>query len=223
MAYVADGFRGLGRIAVPKHMGCVLLATHAEVKKLTGSDDPQSLLDLVGRKWHLGVDRTGRGYPVSVEGSVLEPCGYPTWQMPVPNVFFCTKRRIPYCWIYRLEHNPDNPVGIFRLPMIATLSPWCMHSKNTSTRKKQCNALCGFYIDKPRKVGSANCICKHEQWRIYLISLKIHVRYLKSMMEENIEGVQSIKHEIDGVKLLTWSLHHGVWLVVWHRQWVILN
>lgn len=50
MAYVADGFQGLGRIAVPKDMGCVLLATHAEVKKLTGSDDPQSLLDLVGRK-----------------------------------------------------------------------------------------------------------------------------------------------------------------------------
>jgi hypothetical protein len=63
-----------------KDVGC-------EMKTLTGSDDPQSLL--VGRNWNLCVDRTGRGYSVTVQSCVLGLCCYPTEQF-CPQRFYLT-------------------------------------------------------------------------------------------------------------------------------------
>lgn len=63
-----------------KDVGC-------EMKTLTGSDDPQSLL--VGKNWNLCVDRIGRGYSVTVQSGVLGPCCYPTEQF-CPQRFYLT-------------------------------------------------------------------------------------------------------------------------------------
>jgi hypothetical protein len=89
-----------------KDVGC-------EMKTLIGSDDPQSLLDLVGRNWNLlCVDRTGRGYQSLSRVVYWDPVVI-TQNNAVPKGFIS----------HRLEHNPNNPVVIFRLPTITTLMP----------------------------------------------------------------------------------------------------
>ena len=53
---------------------------------------------------------------------------------------------------------------LFRLPMVTILTPGYTYTKMRQLKKNI--ALWDFFIDLKRKVGGANCICKHERLRI---------------------------------------------------------
>jgi hypothetical protein len=76
-----------GYFEIDRQFDAGQLSVVGEMKTLTGSDDPQSLL--VGRNWNLCVDRTGRGYSVTVQSCVLGLCCYPTEQF-CPQRFYLT-------------------------------------------------------------------------------------------------------------------------------------
>ena len=72
-------FGDWGRIAVP-NTRTVLCWLPVRREDIDTERRPSISSGSCRENWHLGVDRTGTGYTVSVEGSVLKHCGYLTEQ-----------------------------------------------------------------------------------------------------------------------------------------------